>query len=190
MPPTVARLADDTSGAKRRLCGRSVGVELVEHDARLDARPSLVGIDLEDAVQVLRGVEHDAGADRLSGLRRAAASRRDRHAVLRGDVDGAHHGLRRSRNHDAERFDLVDAGVGRIQRARDLSKRTSPSMARFELALSATSAHSLLALAAGGDRPHRFDAVAAQRVDAVVEIHGGIDVRRNEFNAVADLEIA
>ncbi len=24
MPPTVARLADDTSGAKRRLCGRSI----------------------------------------------------------------------------------------------------------------------------------------------------------------------
>ena len=58
-------------------------VQLVEHDARLDARPLLVGIDLEDPVQVLRGVEHDARSDRLAGLRRAAASRRDRHAVPR-----------------------------------------------------------------------------------------------------------
>ena len=67
-------------------------VQIVEHHARFDPRPSLVRIDLDDAVRVLRRVEHQAGADRLAGLRRAAAARRDRHAVFRGNRDGADHG--------------------------------------------------------------------------------------------------
>ena len=125
----VGHHAADGGAARRRHVGREAQVvraqrrvQLVEHHAGLDARPSLVGIDLEDAIQVLRGVEHEAGADRLAGLRRAAASRRDRHAVPRGDLDGAHHRLGRSRDDDAERLDLVDAGVGRIQRARHLDR--------------------------------------------------------------------
>ena len=41
MPPMVARLAVEMSGAKRRPCGAQLRVQLVEHDARLDARPAL-----------------------------------------------------------------------------------------------------------------------------------------------------
>ena len=93
-----------------------------------DARPALVGIDLQHAVQVLRGVEDQPRADRLAGLRRAAAPRRDRHAVPSGIVTAARR-PRRSGNHHAERLDLVDAGVGGIERARRASKRTSPSSA-------------------------------------------------------------
>ena len=96
-----------------------VGVEIVEHDAGLDARPAFVGVDLEDAIQVLRRVEHQAGADRLAGLRRAAAARRDRRAVLRRQFHHARHVLGRAWHDHADRLDLVDAGVGRVQRARD-----------------------------------------------------------------------
>ena len=60
----------------------------------------------------------EAGADRLAGLRRAAATRRDRDLVVCGNVDRADHRFSRLRNDDAERFDLVDAGVGRVERAR------------------------------------------------------------------------
>ena len=61
------------------------GVQFIEHDAGLDAGPSLVRIHLDETIQVLRGIEHEAGANRLAGLRRAAASRRDRDAVPGGN---------------------------------------------------------------------------------------------------------
>ena len=88
MPPTVARLAVEMSGAKRRPCGRERGVQLVEDDARLDARPALGGVHLEQAVEVLRRVDLQAGADRLARLRRAAAAHRERAAELAADLDG------------------------------------------------------------------------------------------------------
>ena len=135
MPPTVARLADDTSGANRRWCGRSAAFSSSSTTPGSTRAHLLVGIDLENPVEMLRGVEHQAGADRLPGLRRAAASRRDRHAVSRGDPDRAHHRFGRARNDDAERLDLVDAGVGRVQRARHLVEANFAVDRGFELAL-------------------------------------------------------
>ena len=41
------------------------------------------------------------------------------HAVTPAGLDDAHQILARLRDHDAGRLNLVDAGVGRIQRARD-----------------------------------------------------------------------
>src|SRR2546426_12100664 len=40
--------------------------------------------------------------------------------------------------------------------------------------------------AASGDGPDRFDAVAAQGVDAVVEVEGGIAMRGEELDALAE----
>ena len=76
MPPTVARLAVEMSGAKRRPCGLQLRVQLVEHDARLDPRPALGDVHLEDAVEVLRGVELEAR--RRSPGRPATCRRRAR----------------------------------------------------------------------------------------------------------------
>ena len=84
MPPMVARLAVEMSGAKRRPCGFELRVQLVEHDARLDARPALRDVHFEHAVEVLRRVDLKAGADRLAGLRRAAAAHRQRTAEACG----------------------------------------------------------------------------------------------------------
>ena len=68
-------------------------VQVVEHAARLDASQRSVGVDLQDAVEILRAVEDHARPDRLAGLRRAAAAGRSgtpkrAHDADRGDDVG------------------------------------------------------------------------------------------------------
>src|SRR5439155_6990791 len=94
-----------------------LGVQLVEHDARLDARPALANVHFQHAVEVLRCIELEAGSNRLSGLGRAAAARRDRRAVAPGDFDGSDYVLAGADDPDPERFKLVHARGGRVQRA-------------------------------------------------------------------------
>ena len=110
-------------------------VQVVEHHAGFDPRPSLVRVDLDHPVQILRGVEHEAGADRLAGLRGAAAPRRERDAMSGGDRNGANHRLGGLGNDDAQRLDLVDAGVGGVKRARNLVEADLAVDGGFELAL-------------------------------------------------------
>jgi hypothetical protein len=93
--------AADRGPARRRHIGREAevvrlerGVQLVEHDAGLHACGACLGIDGQDAVEILRGIEHQAGADRLARLRGAAPARRQRHAVAPGHGDRPHHVLR------------------------------------------------------------------------------------------------
>ena len=122
-----------------------VCVELVEDDARFDPRPALGDVHLENAIEVLGGVELKSRADRLPGLRRAAAPRRDRDAVARGDLDGAYDILARPRDDDPERLDLVDARVGGVERPRD---RVEADLARdvlFKAAAEGVVGHKLSA---------------------------------------------
>src|SRR5262249_53378339 len=56
-------------------------VQLVEDDARLDPGRQVADADVDDAVEILGGIELYSRANRLAGLRRAAASRRDRYPV-------------------------------------------------------------------------------------------------------------
>ena len=164
-------------------------VQLIQHHARLDPGPSLVGVDLENPVQVLRGIEHQAGANRLAGLRRAAAAWRDRDAVAGGHVDGLNDPFGRTGNDHAQRLNLVDAGVGRVEGPRHAVEPHLTVNGRFKFALEGL-AHGLLALAARGNWPHAFDAVATQRVEVIVEVHGGIAVRWDEFQSIAHLYVA
>jgi hypothetical protein len=92
-------------------------VELVEHDARFDARPPFGGVDLEQAVEVLRRVDLQAGANRLSRLRCPAAAHRHRAAELTADPHGLDDVGARLHDDDADWFDLVDAGVSGVERA-------------------------------------------------------------------------
>jgi hypothetical protein len=62
-------------------------VQLVEDDAWFDARPAFGDVHLEDRVQILRGVDDEAGSDRLTALRRAAAAHGERTAGLGADAD-------------------------------------------------------------------------------------------------------
>src|SRR5215831_13662495 len=56
-------------------------VEVVEHAARLHARPAFRGVDLQDAIEMLRAIEDDTRSDALTSLRCAAAARGE------GDAD-------------------------------------------------------------------------------------------------------
>ena len=113
------------------------GVEVVENAARLDADPALARIDLEDAAEVFREVEDDAGADGLSGLRGAAAARRDRHAELRTRLDRRRDVRLRLRHDDAERHDLINARVGGVQRPADAIEADFALETRLEKGLKA-----------------------------------------------------
>src|ERR1051325_2962483 len=94
-------------------------VQLVEHHTRFDPGPALGHVDFDDAVEIFRRVELNAGADRLPRLRRAAAPRGNRRPMLPGDLDRADDILARARDHDPDRLDLIDAGIRRVQRAGD-----------------------------------------------------------------------
>ena len=93
-------------------------VELVEHHARLYPGHARCRIDVEDAVQILAAIEDDARPDRLAGQAGAAAARGDRHLHLAGDLHGGNEVGHGARNDDAERLDLVNAGVGAVELAR------------------------------------------------------------------------
>ena len=71
----------------RAACGRNVGreaqvvrlqlcVQFVEDDTGLDANPTLLDVQFQDLVVVLRSIDLNSFADRLSGLRRAASAHR------------------------------------------------------------------------------------------------------------------
>src|SRR5262249_46499645 len=68
---------------------------------------------------IFRGVDLEAGADGLAGLRRASATCGDGDATTRGNPNSLNEVLFSLRNDDAERFDLIDAGVGGVERPRD-----------------------------------------------------------------------
>ena len=76
------------------------------------------GIDVEDGVEVFAAIEDDAGADGLAGKAGAAAARRDRHVHFGRDLHGRDDVFGGFGQDDAERFDLVDAGVGAVEAAR------------------------------------------------------------------------
>ena len=114
MPPRLARLLVATSGPNCRPCGARRGVELVEHDARLHRAVRNDGIDLDADSMILAEVDDDARADRLPRQAGAAAARDDRQPMFGGDLHGGHDVVARARHDDAERFDVVDAGVGAV----------------------------------------------------------------------------
>src|SRR5262249_30166448 len=101
-------------GAELQAVRRQLAVELIEDHTRLHAGRAAGGINGEDLVEVLAAVDDDAGADGLAREAGAAAARGDGHAHLGGDLDGGVKVLRGPRQDDAERLDLVDAGVGAV----------------------------------------------------------------------------
>ena len=94
------------------------GIELVEHDARLDRHLRLVLVEAHDLAQVLRAVDHQRVADRLPTLRRARAPRQDRRLGVARHVDDERQIGLVARHHHAHRLDLVDRRIGRVAPAR------------------------------------------------------------------------
>ncbi len=106
-------------GREVQALGFEVCVELVADDARLDAGPALVGVDLQHVVHVLGAVGDHARAEHLGGQARAAAAHRDRHPEFRRDTDrGDHVGLVFGHDHAGGRH-LVVAAVGGVDATAD-----------------------------------------------------------------------
>jgi len=121
----VAHHAAD-SGA---VAGRRVGPELVTemghvlaqavlNDSRLHSRPLLLGVDLENPVEVGRAVDDEGFVDGLPFETRATAARQQRQAVLGGELHGGLHVVRMLGDNSGQRRGPVDTGVGAIQRQR------------------------------------------------------------------------
>ena len=131
MPPIVARLAVEISGAKRRPCGRSAafssssttpGSTRAQRSAALTSRTRFRYFDVSTTSPApIACPAWDVPPPRIvSGT-----------SMLRADTDDADEIVARPRQDDAERLDLVDARVGGVERARDL---VEPDFA-FELLL-------------------------------------------------------
>ena len=86
MPPRVARLAVATSGPNARPNRASSALRWSSTTPGWTRTGPAAHVDVADAVEVLRAVDDEAGADRLAGQARAAAAGGDRHAHLGGDL--------------------------------------------------------------------------------------------------------
>ena len=75
-----------------------------------------------------------AFADRLARLRRPPSPHRQGTTVLLAELDGLYDVLLRLDDDDAGRLDLVDAGVGGVERAGDLVETDFALDLRFEIA--------------------------------------------------------
>ena len=100
MPPMVQRAWVEGSTGKNSPCGAQRGVQVAQHDARLDQRGARLGIDMQHAAQIFRAIDHQRAVDRLAALAGAAAARQHRHAFLARDRQ--------------RRRDVLDASRGTI----------------------------------------------------------------------------
>ncbi len=127
----AARVVRHHAADRGAVGGRNVGsepetvrperrVQLVKHDARLHASPAFGHVHFQHVVEVLGRVHLKAGADRLARLRGASPAHRQRTSMLAADLDGANDVFPRFHDDDAHRLDPVHAGIGGVERTRDL----------------------------------------------------------------------
>ena len=92
-------------------------VQMAQHQPGFHQCRARLRIDVQDAAQMLRAVDHQRAVHRLAALAGAAAARQHRDALLardrqrRGDVADL------LRHDHAERFDLIDRRIGGIAAA-------------------------------------------------------------------------
>ena len=96
--------------------GGQGGIQLVENDPGLDARPPFPGVHLDDAVHVPGKVDLQAFAHRLTGQARAAPPGEDGDPCLAGGAKGVGDIGDGARQHDPGGSDLVDARVRGVER--------------------------------------------------------------------------
>ena len=120
----VARHAAEGRARRRRDVDRKpqpmrleLTVEIVEHNARLDDASPARNIEIEDAVEVFRAVDHQRMIDGLSALRRSAAPRQHRHVFLARQGDRGFGFGHRARRHHADRHHLIMRRVSGITAA-------------------------------------------------------------------------
>ena len=128
-PPAAAVVsghAADGGAARRRDIDREpkamrlqLAVELVKDDSRLDNAATRLDIELEDAVKMPAGIDHDGIVDRLPALRRPTATRQHGKTFATRESQSRLDVLQRFRDDDGMRHHLVDRGVGCVSAARE-----------------------------------------------------------------------
>ena len=93
-------------------------VELFLDDAGFDPCPTFLGVYFQNAIHVLRVVNDDGVTDCLTGKAGPSAPRQDGDAELGGDLGRRKYVFKISGDDYADRFDLVDAGVGAVKETR------------------------------------------------------------------------
>ena len=117
MPPIVQRACVEGSTGKNIPCWRSAVFRCAQHDARLDQCRARLRIDMQHAAQMLRAIDHQRAVHRLAALAGAAAAGQHRNAFLARDRQGGGDVVDLLRHDHADRFDLVDRGVGGVTAA-------------------------------------------------------------------------
>ena len=100
-------------GAEHQALGGEKAIERRQHHAGL--HPHALAVDRQDAAEIAREIDDDPAAERLARQARARAARINRDIVLCRVLRPWRRRLERSRPHHAERTQLVNAGVGRIE---------------------------------------------------------------------------
>src|SRR5262249_45987178 len=109
-------------------------IQLVQHDSGFDARPALLRVHFENAVVVFRRINLNAVTDGLPALRCAASAHRQGTAMPAADLKRAQDILAIFGHDYTQGLDLIDAGVGGVERAGDLVEAHFPFDAAFEVA--------------------------------------------------------
>ena len=124
-PATVVscHAADGGAAGGRRIDGKKQSMELeksvepVEDDPRLHTYGAPIGIEVEHAVEVFRGIDHQGLRYGLAALGGATAPGQHRRPFVCRDFDGAPDVLIGPGHDHADGFDLVDGGVGAVSAA-------------------------------------------------------------------------
>ena len=76
-------------GREHQAVGLQEGIELIEHQARLNPNPALVRVELQDPTHVFGKIDMDRRGHRLAGQTRAAAAGQDSRLLLSGNFYGS-----------------------------------------------------------------------------------------------------
>ncbi len=102
-------------GTELQVMGGQGAIELVEHHAGLNARAARCRIDRQNLVEILAAVQDNARTNGLPGKTGSAAAGRNGNAHLSGNLHGDDNVLHGARDHHAQRFDLVNAGIRAVK---------------------------------------------------------------------------
>ena len=117
MPPIVQRACVEGSTGKNSPCWRSAAFRWPSTRPGSTSAVRGLGIDVQDAAQMLRAVDHQRAVHRLAALAGAAAAGQHRDALLARDRQRGGDVVDLLRHDHADGLDLVDRRVGGIAAA-------------------------------------------------------------------------
>ena len=116
IPPRLQRLCVDGSGPNVSWCRSASCSKRIQDHAGLDAGNALLDIHLENAIHVLREVEHDCDVAALTGQARAGAAGEYRRFERSADGDRGAHVVFVAWHDNTNGYLPVVRGVGGVQR--------------------------------------------------------------------------